>query len=622
MRRLRSRRTAALGLISLRRPRRRLGRACPGDPAPGDRRGGLAGRARCPRSRLDGSAVRRPARGALSRGPRSRRRRAGDRGADAQLDHGRRTRAGAVLLADRSGRGARGARASVRARAQRLLGATRSHRAGPPRERPRGRERVPGAGGVSCPGRRGARRDSLGGPWARDPGRGRDRSHGRAARYRDRSLAPVPAPEPAPGNRPDQPWQRGGRAAPPDDSRASRAPRNRAGRDHLGLRRPWGVARSRSGCVDPPGSRRRLAAGRRGRLHRLRPDRPDHRRARGSSRSERGRRHARRSSHRAHRVRRALCVVPERPARPCDRRRDDARHARRRPRRKRRPRRAELRQHRRPRRGAGLRSPSRPRTGVPRPRPSGCRFAPGSASSSRTLCRSAARPPRVSPPTSLRCPAPPRRKGSRACFGQTASAPWPGARRCSRDAWSPRRPSRKRRRRARSPCSWTAVSRPAPSASTSRSASRSWAAGGARGRDSRDARRGSSGHRRGRRRRRRGERRGWLGCGVLLARAGVRGRPEARSRRSAESPFPPPSRDAGKRAKSGTGRSAERASPRQSRRGRPRSSQRADRGLVRSTSVGFSQVPRSGAISTRPLRVRACSISARRCSRRSSRSPR
>ena len=46
------------------------------------------------------------------------------------------------------------------------------------------------------------------------PGVGRDRSHGRAARHRDRSLAPVPAPEPAPGNRPDQPWAAGPSRSP------------------------------------------------------------------------------------------------------------------------------------------------------------------------------------------------------------------------------------------------------------------------------------------------------------------------------------------------------------------------------------------------------------------------
>ncbi len=55
---------------------------------------------------------------------------------------------------------------------------------------------------------------------------------------------------------------------------------------------PDGLHGVAPGAIDPPGPRRRLAAGLRGRLHRVLPHRSGARRPRGRSRSEHGRRHA------------------------------------------------------------------------------------------------------------------------------------------------------------------------------------------------------------------------------------------------------------------------------------------------------------------------------------------
>ena len=97
------------------------------------------------------------------------------------------------------------------------------------------------------------------------------------------------------------------------------------------------------------------------------------------------------------------------------------------------------------------------------------------------------------------------------------------------------------------------------------------------------------------------------------------GRPEARSRRSGVAvPTSEPGR--GEEGEVGSGPSAERASPRRSRLGRPRSSRRADPGLELDLGGLLA-----GSAQRRDLDATAsgagCSISARRCSRRSSRSP-
>ncbi len=212
------------------------------------------------------------------------------------------------------------------------------------------------------------------------------------ARYGHRSLASVPAEEPASGHRPDQPGQRCGGAAASDDSGPAGATRHGAGGNRLRIRRARWAARRRARASILPV---RIAG--------WQPD------AEGGytvySRTdqiiagleaavdpERGRRHPGRRSHRARRSRRAVCVLPGRAALTSRCRCDRAGHARRRPGRERRARRAGVRQHRRAERRAGSahrrcggrasRDADGPRSGPSRA--CGC--------SSRSRCRSAARP--------------------------------------------------------------------------------------------------------------------------------------------------------------------------------------------------------------------------------------
>ena len=141
---------------------------------------------------------------------------------------------------------------------------------------------------------------------------GLDGSHGRAARHGRRPHAPVPAWERADRHRPDQPGQRGGRAAASDDpGRPERHATELAG-IITGAGRAGGLRVAPGASILPvrvAGWQPDAEGG-----YTVYPHGSDPRGARGRGRPERRRGHARRGAHRGRRSRRALRL--RRPARP------------------------------------------------------------------------------------------------------------------------------------------------------------------------------------------------------------------------------------------------------------------------------------------------------------------